>query len=75
MSWQAAYLAMSVALGVSVDDAVSAVAPLRDEAARELEALLRSTSRARRARALAAALGHIARDVSALDLSRGGVTW
>lgn len=66
MSWQLAFLATSVAIGETVDDAVSA---LGDEKARAaaLEATLRTGAREARARALAQQLAPVVAEIDAME--------
>jgi hypothetical protein len=71
VSWEASVLAMGAALGAPLDDACAWIAHPRDPRANELANALRSKSRATRTRALALALGAIARDIEALDLEAG----
>lgn len=69
--WQSAYLAVSVALGDSVDDALSSLPPgelLAAESA-ALAAALRSPSRDARVRTLARAVSEVALAVEAMVLS------
>ncbi len=70
MSWETSFVAMSVALGASPDDALAALGPRAAEA-RQLAALMKAPSKAERARALAAGLAPLARAVADADL-RGG---
>jgi hypothetical protein len=70
VSWQASFLAMTAALGVPLDDAVAWLDGSQSPDARELDAALRSASKATRTRALALALGAIARDIEALNVAR-----
>jgi hypothetical protein len=64
VSWEASILAMGVALGVPIDE-VSAWVPRKSA----LEDALRSASKAERTRALALALGAIAKDIEELELA------
>jgi hypothetical protein len=67
--WQTAYMAVSVALGDSVDDALASLAePLSAECV-AIAGELRSPSRAARVRALARAVTEVARAVDALELA------
>ncbi len=61
--WQAAYVAVTMALGDSVDD--NGLSP----AAADLARTLRSGSRDARVRALAAALSEVALGVEAMEVS------
>jgi hypothetical protein len=64
--WQSAFVAMSVTLGESLDDALAA---LGEEAhhARALENVLRTDQRDKRARAIAQHLAPIASDLDAME--------
>lgn len=68
MSWQRAFLAVSLALGADVDGALDALGTARAPA-EELARSLRTGARADRARALAAALTAVAVDVEKTGLS------
>ena len=69
--WQTAFVAVSVAMGEPVDDALASLGPSTTLSPRA-EALvsgLRSSSRADRARSLAQALSEVALEVEAMGLS------
>jgi hypothetical protein len=68
-SWQASFVATTVALGGSVDDALGALEAGDRAVALAYAAGLRHTDRAVRARALAQALGRIAADVELARLA------
>ena len=65
VGWESAFVAMTMALGDSQDEAVRALA--QDDAGRSDPALA-SPDKARRTRALALVLGAIAKDVEAAEL-------
>ena len=68
MSWETSFVAMSAALGVEADVALSLIAPSVDPEAKKLAAMMKSASKAQRAQALAAGLAPVARDIAAADL-------
>jgi hypothetical protein len=69
--WQTAFVAMSVTLGESVDDALAALGD-HASAAGALAQRLRSESRETRARALAEHLAPIAADIEATEATWHG---
>ena len=71
MSWQAAFVATSVAIGESLDDAL---ASLGEEAQRigAVESTLRSGSREARARALARELAPVVAELDAMEATWRG---
>ena len=66
MSWQLAFLATSVAIGESVDQAVAALGDEKTRAA-ALEATLRSGAREARARAMAQHLAPVVAELDAME--------
>ena len=67
--WQSAYIAVTVAVGGNVEDAVASLRePLSVEARRTLDGL-RSDSRDGRVRALARAISEVAHAVNSMGLS------
>jgi hypothetical protein len=65
VGWESAFVAMTMALGDSQDEAVRALAP---EAAGRSDPDLASPHKTRRTRALALVLGAIAKDADAAEL-------
>jgi hypothetical protein len=65
VGWESAFVAMTMALGDSQDEAVRALPP---HAAGRADAALGSPDKARRTRALALVLGAIAKDADATEL-------
>ena len=68
-SWETSFLAMSVALGATVDEASSALGDAGIARASELIHALADPSRANRARALAVAIAEIAVDIERTRLT------
>jgi hypothetical protein len=68
VSWETSFVAMSAALGVDADVALSLLSPATDPEATQLAALMKSASKTQRAQALALGLGPIAREIAAADL-------
>ncbi len=68
MSWETSFVAMSAALGVDAEVALSLLATVSDPEAKKLATLMKSASKAQRAQALALGLGPIAREIAAADL-------
>jgi hypothetical protein len=70
MSWQDAFLATSVAIGVSVDDALEALNETDSTAS--LARTLRTASREARARAMAQHLASVAAELDAMEATWRG---
>lgn len=68
MDWQVAFVAMSVALGESQDEALASLGSNADGVSTELH--LRSENRLQKAKALAAALGAVA-----IEIERAEEAW
>lgn len=65
--WETAFIAMSVAIGETLDDAQAALGESASRAAPLIQAL-RDESREKRARAIAQHLAPIAADIDAMEL-------
>jgi hypothetical protein len=68
VSWETSFVAMSAALGVEADVALSLLAPQTDPEAKRLTAAMKSANKVHRAQAMAAALAPVAREIAAADL-------